>query len=140
MANFLQDTYIVLLCQSCNVKKTNDCDMLLIAEDKLEKNEKMNFVREKKTEESQAKTTEIDINQTNYAITRKYLEETIATDGYVLFSNALNSCTYLCKDKTGHGSQQTIRNYIAVLTSDVAPFMIIKNDEKKKIIVKRDKN
>ena len=34
-------------------------------------------------------------------------------------------------------SQQAIRNYIQMLTSSVAPFMVILDGKKKKIIVKR---
>ena len=128
---------IVLACQSCNIKKINDIEMRLLAEEKLKENEDKNFVRENKLEEKQHPTTEIDINMSNYEITKKHLTEIITTDGSIPFSNALNSCAFLCKDKTGHGSQQAIRNYIAILTSDVGPFMIIRDSENKKVIVKR---
>lgn len=128
---------LVLACQSCNIKKSNDIDLRIKAEDKLRENEDKNFVREKKLEEKHNPTTEIDINTSNYEITKQYLTEVINTDDSILFSNALNSCTFLCKDKTGHGSQQAIRNYIAMLTSDVGPFMIIRDSKNKKVIVKR---
>ena len=128
---------VVLACQSCNIKKINDIDMRLKAADKLKENEDKNFVRERKIEEKQNPTTEIDINMSNYDITKQHLTEIIGTDGSVPFSNALNSCTFLCKEQTSHGSQQAIRNYIAILTSDVGPFMIIRDSKNKKIIVKR---
>tara|TARA_Y100001960_G_scaffold34266_1_gene30906 strand:- start:615 stop:1172 length:558 start_codon:yes stop_codon:yes gene_type:complete len=128
---------LVLACQSCNIKKINDIDMRLKAAEKLKENEDKNFVRERKIEEKQNATTEIDINMSNYDITKQHLTEIIGTDGSAPFSNALNSCTFLCKEQTGHGSQQAIRNYIAILTSDVGPFMIIRDSENKKVIVKR---
>lgn len=128
---------LVFACQSCNIKKINDIDMRLRAAEKLKENEDENFVREIKIEEKQNPTTEIDINMSNYNITKQHLTEVIGTDDSVPFSNALNSCTFLCKEKTGHGSQQAIRNYIGGLTSDVGPFMIIRDSKNKKIIVKR---
>jgi hypothetical protein len=50
----------------------------------------------------------------------------IDTHGLVEFSKALNSISYECREKTGHGSQQSVRNYINTLTSESAPFEIIK--------------
>jgi len=70
-------------------------------------------------------------------ITEKHLTETFQTDGKILFSEALDSCVFLCKKKTGHGSQQSVRNYIATLTSKVGPFMISLNESGKKVIIKR---
>ena len=127
---------LVLACQSCNIKKITDFDMQIRARDKLKENEDGNFVREIKPEVKMP-TSEIDINMSNSEITRQYLEEVINTDGSIPFSDALNSSAFLCKDKTGHGSQQAIRNYIQMLTSSVAPFMVILDEKKKKIIVKR---
>jgi len=40
----------------------------------------------------------------------------------------------LCKKETDHGSLQSVRNYILMLTSKVGEFEIVKNDKKKKII------
>jgi len=133
---------LVLSCQSCNVKKIDDIDMRLIACDKLKENEDKNFVREKISEENSSNpiTTEIDINTSNYDITKQYLYEVINTDGHTLYSAALHSCVYLCKKKTGHGSQQAVRNYLATLTSDVAPYKIVRDENKKKLIVKRTEN
>ncbi len=133
---------LVLACQSCNVKKANDYDMQIIAQEKLKNNEDRNFVGERKYEDvsSREVSTEIDINVTNFDITKQFLLERIHTDGSIEYTDVLNSIAYLCKEKTGHGSQQSIRNYIATLASSVGPFMIIKNENKKRLIVKRSGN
>lgn len=133
---------LVLSCQSCNIKKIDDFDMRVTANEKLKENEEKNFVREKISDENSSNpiTTEIDINTSNYDITGQYLYEVINTDGLILYSVALHSCVYLCKKKTGHGSQQAVRNYLATLTSDVAPYKIERNEDKKKVIVKRTEN
>ena len=66
-----------------------------------------------------------------------YLTEIIQTDGFIEYKEAVPSIAMLCKIKTGHGSTQSVREYINMLTSREGPFLIIKNDEKKRIIVKR---
>ena len=126
---------MIVACQSCNIKKISDFDMQIQAKDKLKENEDGNFVREIKPEVKMP-TSEIDINMSNSEITRQYLEEVINTDGSITFSDALNSCAFLCKDKTGHGSQQAIRNYIQMLTSSVAPFMVILDEKRRKLSLK----
>ena len=131
---------IVISCQSCNVKKITSSDLQIIAKDKLKQNENGNFLSERNFVEdtgSQNVSTEININVSNYDVTRKYITEVIQTDGSILKSDALNSCVYLCKEKTGHGSQQSVRNYIDTLTSSVGPFMIICDENNKNLIVKR---
>jgi hypothetical protein len=131
---------LVISCQSCNVKKKHHADMQITAKEKLIINENGNYLSERITvysSESNTASTEIIINLTNFEITEKYLTEIIQTDGNVLYTDALNSCVYLCKKKTRHGSQQSIRNYISTLTCGVGPFMISKDENNKKIIVKR---
>lgn len=133
---------IVLACHSCNHLKENNFDMQISANEKLQSNEQQYFLGERNYEYSTTKetSTEIEINVSNFDLVRQFLSEIINTDGKIEFSNALNSCVYLCKEKTGHGSQQSIRNYLSTLTSQVAPFMIALDDSKKKIIVRRTGN
>lgn len=133
---------LVLACQSCNNKKSTSKEMHDLAEIKLDFNERSIFVGEKKfssdiEDESQEVSKEIEINKTNFEITEKYITEVIQTDGSILFQDALDSCVYLCKKKTGHGSQQSVRNYINTLTSVVAPFEIVRNETGKKVIVRK---
>ena len=131
---------IVLSCQSCNIKKKSDSDLQIKANEKLKENEDKMFVREKNLVEFQGishASSEIEINVTNFDIVEQFLTERINTDGQILFSDVLNSSSYLCKKKTGHGSPQAVRGYLAQLTSIVAPFMISKDKNGKKIIVRR---
>jgi hypothetical protein len=131
---------LALAHQSCNIKKIDNFDYQIIANEQLKRNEDQMFLREKNQLEEKSPldaSTEININVTNSDIAEQFLMEKINTDDSVLFSEALDSLVFLCKKKTGHGSHQAIRNYIKALVSEVGPFMITKNEEKKKIIVKR---
>ncbi|MBT4326387.1 MAG: hypothetical protein HOD60_05690, partial [Candidatus Nitrosopelagicus sp.] len=60
----------------------------------------------------------------------------IDTHELVEFSKALDSISYECRNQTGHGSQQSVRNYINTLTSESAPFEIIKEYEDGKCFAK----
>jgi hypothetical protein len=133
---------IVFSCVSCNNKKQNDFDMQFKAKEKLKANEDNNFMREKSLPHyhNDKPSAEIDINMTNYDITEKFLTITIAKENTILYSDALDSCVYLCKKETQHGSQQSVRNYLNALTSRVGPFVISRNKDNKKIIVKRLEN
>ena len=131
---------LVLACQSCNIKKVSDSDLQILAKQKLKENESKIFLREKICIEDPGPhnvSTEIDINITNFAITKQHISEVITTDEFILYKDAINSSTYLCHEKTGHGSQQSVRNYIDMLISDVGPFMITRDENGKKIIVKK---
>ncbi len=127
---------IVLACQSCNVKKKNDFDMQFLALEKKKQNEGSNFVCERENERTTF-SNEIEINKQNFDLTQQYLTEIIETDGSLEYKDAVNSVAMLCKKKTGHGSTQSVREYLNMLASREGPFEIVKNDEKKRIIVKR---
>ena len=92
---------------------------------------------ERKGEETTPFSNEIEINKQNFEITQQYLTEVIETDDSIEYKDAVNSVAMLCKKKTGHGSTQSVREYLNMLTSREGPFVIVKNDEKKRIIVKR---
>jgi len=83
-------------------------------------------------------STEIEINVSNFEITEQYISDVVNCDGYIGYSDALNSCVALCKEKTGHGSQQSIRNYLAALTSTLGCFEITRDENRKKIILRRE--
>ena len=83
-------------------------------------------------------SSEIQINVSNFEITRVWLIKYVDIHGFVLFNEALDSISYECIEKTGHGSQQSVRNYINSLTSLAAPFELIKKDDKK--IIRRKQN
>ena len=133
---------LVFACQSCNNKKPKDSDIQIKATEKLRASENQhssNLLSERKLEEERP-MTEIDISTANRQISRRWLTERITTDGSVLYEEALNSITFLCTEATGHGSQQAVRGYLNALTSLAAPFMIVKNDAKKRTIARRSGN
>jgi hypothetical protein len=102
--------------------------MQIQASDKLHLNEKLMYMRENTHNKTNRKqSNEIEINVSNFEISKLFLIRETPID----FTEALNSISYLCRDKTGHGSQQSVRNYINTLTSVVAPFEIIREHGKK---------
>ena len=128
--------------QSCNVKKAKDPEAYLdIVELKIEENRTKTYVRERKPSKKSA-SSEIEISNACYSITEKYLIDEILQHGWIDYKEALPSIVYLCKKRTGHGSNVQIRNHLSTLTSKEAPFMIevnIDGKKKKKIIRKRVK-
>ena len=133
---------IAFSCQSCNIKKINSQEMQKKALDKLEENKKFEKVMSDKkiNNENLAEltSTEIEINESNTDITERYFAEQIKKHGFIPFKDTLNSLTYICKKRTNHGSQPAIRNYIAYLTSPEAPYKIVRDENNRKIIVRRD--
>ena len=131
---------LVLACNSCNNKKPTNYMMQQLALEKITQNENSDFLKERKfllDEITKEASVEIEINVSNFEITKEYISGKIDSYGFVLFSNALNCSVYLCKEKTGHGSQQSVRNYLKTLTCDVAPFQEMINENKRKVIVRK---
>jgi len=85
-------------------------------------------------------STEVDINVTNRQLTKQKLLEWTINGQKIEKSEAMNSITYLCTELTGHGSQKCIRDYISALCSSVGPFMIVKDENGKKMIQRRTGN
>ena len=140
--NYNELENIVLACQSCNNKKQHDSEMQILALEKLKVNEKSNFMRERNLEgeiNSHEASTEIEINVSNFDITEQYITDIVDCDGCVAFTDALNSCVALCKEKTGHGSHQSVRNYILALTSTLGDFEIVRGENGRKEIIRRAK-
>ena len=133
---FSVGAFLVLACITCNNKKPHDFDMQILATEKLHDNENRMYVREK-IQGKNNQSSEIEINVSNFEIAKLWLIKEIDTHELVEFSKALNSISYECREKTGHGSQQSVRNYINTLTSESAPFEIIKEyDEDGKCFAK----
>jgi len=122
--------------------------MRLQAREKLRVNQMMNYVRDwKELQNLQKESSEaVAINESNCNTTIKWLERRLVIDSEtsmtVLLKEAVDTITFECKDKTGHGSQQSIRNYIDYLTSSApkAPFEIFKQDNKRYIRRKQHDN
>ena len=137
---------IVFTCRRCNAKKQHDESMRVQAREKLRINQMMKYVRDwKELQKLQKEPSEsVAINQSNCDTTVQWLEERLplGSSNIVLVKEAVDTITFECKDKTGHGSQQSIRNYIDYLTSSApkAPFEIFKQDNKRYIRRKQHDN
>ena len=131
---------ICLACVTCNNKKPHDISMQQIAMQKLAQNEQNNVLggRKKLIDEfTTGCSVEIEINVTNSEITEQFITERITADGFILFLEALYCSVFLCKQKSGHGSPNSVRSYLKTLTCEIAPFEIVLDKNKRKIIVRR---
>jgi len=126
---------IVLAHHKCNIEKIDNWGYRFDALEKLKENEDRLFLGENR-EENAGVTLEISISYKCFGITEERLTEIVNTHGKYEFKDALYDCIFLCRKKTGNGSEQAIRRHILTLTASVANFEIIKKD-KKKWIVKR---
>ena len=79
---------------------------------------------------------EIEINKKCFDIAEEYLTTNIMKNSIIDYKKTIPAIVYLCKKKINHGSVQSIRSHVQTLTSEVAPFEIIKQ-KKGKIIQKR---
>lgn len=133
------DENLVLCHQSCNLEKRNSPEYQLIANEKLEFNQKHIFTQlEDKSQYGNSPEIEHNVNVRQYA--KQFLQEKVMTDGKIEYSDILDGLTYLCSEKFGHCSQVSIRRHLDALCSSFGPFMKIKNEFGKFIIVKRSGN
>lgn len=131
---------LVLCHQSCNIKKISNLDYQVMAAQKLKENEEDFSVSEKNAGKNDFdNNSEIGINVGTYEIVETYLEQEIQNGGHIKFNDALYSIVYICKKRTGHGSEPAVRRHLNTLTATVAPFELTKNNAKEKIIVRREK-
>ncbi len=131
---------LALAHQSCNIKKPKDFDMCSKAEKKLEENEAHMYVGEsflKKDSDDKEPSREIEISNKCYQITEKYLTDEILKNGWISYKELIHTIVYLCRQKTGHGSEQSIRSHIKTLTSVFAPFEIAIDKKKRRVVKKR---
>ena len=129
---------LVLCHHKCNCEKRNNIDLQLLANEKIKLNQSQIFIPKLEDNSPIEASTEIQININSFQIAERYITEQVQSNGSLEEIDAINCITFLCKKKTGHGSNQSSRNYIKTLTCSLAPFMISKNEEGKKIIVRRN--
>jgi len=132
---------LALAHQKCNIEKANqpNGEYLDIALAKLEYNESHIFVGESFLEKEPKKdaSTEIEISHKCYEITEQYLTDKILKKAWIPYKGTIHNIAFLAIQKTGHGSAQSIRAHLMILTSDDAPFEIIKDEKEGKIIRRR---
>jgi hypothetical protein len=134
---------LALAHQKCNIQKVNSFDYQIIAKERLKKNESKVLLERKNIEDRTPNdtSTEIQINQANHSIVEQFITERVNTDGAVEWQDALYAAVYKCRETTGYGSTQSVREYLKTLTSMLAPFMIIKDEKtRKKMIARRTGN
>ena len=129
---------LALSCQSCNIKKITNCDLELIAADKLKQNEEAGLKYLEDTEAHKQYSSEIEINKVLYSFTEQYVSEQITTNVNISFDDTLTELTYLAQKRYGHGSEATFRKYLKSLTCKVSELQVVKDDKGKKIICKRN--
>jgi len=91
-------------------------------------------------EKNENVSTEVEINKSNRAIVEQYITERTIDGKRIDYKDTLDSVTYLCQKMTGHGSQKCIRDYLSSFCSSIAPFMIVKDENKNKVIQRRAGN
>jgi len=125
--------------QECNIDAIDNIDYHFQAQERIRLNHSKIYAPRIEIKNENV-STEVDINVTNRQLTKQKLFEWTINEQKIEHSEAMNSVTYLCIELTGHGSQKCVRDYIAALCSPVAPFMITKDENGKKMIERRTGN
>ena len=122
--------------QQCNIDVINNYDYRFKAQERIRLNHSKIYAP-RIEDKNENVSTEVDINVSNREITKQFLTERTIDGKTIDYKDALDSITYLCQKMTGHGSQKCVRDYIAALCSSVGPFMIVKDENKNKVIQRR---
>jgi len=122
--------------QGCNINAIENIDYHLKAQERIRLNHSKIYAPRIEIKNENV-STEVDISVSNREITKqKLLEWTI--DGQTIeYKKALDAITYLCQELTKHGSQKCVRDYISAQCSFAGPFMIVKDENKTKVIQRR---
>lgn len=115
----------------CNNKKKNDPDLQIIAFELIQKNKKwqstfdFESAREREKLAEPAEHTEIDLNTAHVQITTEFFAEKITglNPSYPL-GDAVYCIVLRCREETGHGSAQAVRNYINELCCSEGKYKI----------------
>ena len=126
--------------KKCNLEKRYNSDYQIMAKERLSLNQTRNMTSAIEDKTEYGNSPEIEHNVIVGQFIKRSLTEIIKIDNEFLFSDALNGFTYLTAEKFGHCSQVTVRRHLDALCSYSGPFMKIKNDSGKFVIVKRNGN
>jgi len=122
--------------QQCNIDAIENIDYHLRAQERIRLNQSRIYAP-RIEDKNENVSTEVEINKSNREITEQFITERTIDGKRINYKEALDSITYLCQKMTGHGSQKCIRDYLSSICSPVAPFMIVKNENKQKVIQRR---
>lgn len=122
---------LVLAHNICNIKVENYIEWQVISQDKMLWN-----INHQPTVEQVKMATDslmrdgvgimIELNVHHMKICEEYLKEKLAVEPFLRFSDVQASCTFLCREETGHGSLQSTRNYLLVLCAEEATYERVK--------------
>lgn len=130
----------------CNIKKDTCIDYQIMARDFIKKNQEWQntfdieeFLRARKIKQPTEEHTEIELNTAHFQKTVEFLVEKIPDDEseYVL-NDAIYCITARCRKETGHGSPQSVRNYLHELYCDEGKYKIVKKSGKNCIMKRTD--
>jgi len=125
--------------QQCNIDAIDNFDYQLRAQERIRLNHSK--IYDPRIEiKNENVSTEVDINVSNREITKQNLLEWTIDGQTMEFKKALDAITYLCQELTKHGSQKCVREYINALCSFAGPLMIVKDENKQKVIQRRAGN
>lgn len=125
----------------CNEKKRHDADLQILAREIIKKNQQweesydFESAREKERENKTDEQTEIDLNVAHRQIVSEFLAEKLSNDLSWEFNDAINCITLRCETQTGHGSKQSVRNYLDVQSCSEGKYL--KEKIKGKTFLKR---
>lgn len=125
--------------QKCNIDAIENTDYRIKAQEQIKLNHSKIYAPRIEMKNENV-STEVDINVSNREIAKQNLFEWTIDGQKTEYKEALNSVTYLCQELTGHGSQKCVRDYIDALCSSFGPFMIVKDENKRKMIQRRTGN
>lgn len=121
----------------CNEKKRYDADLQILAHEKIKQNKRweetydFESVRARKIKSPTEEQTEIDLNVAHMQITREFLAEKLPNyDSKHALKDAIFCMSARCRKQTGHGSPQSVRNYIDELCCSEGPYKIEKQNGK----------
>ena len=127
--------------QKCNIDAINEknYDYKLNAQAMIRRNQSKIYAPRIEIKNENV-STEVEINKSNREIALQYLSERTIDGKTIDYKDTLDSITYLCQKLTGHGSQKCVRDYLSSFCSSIAPFMIVKDENKNKVIQQRTGN
>lgn len=109
----------------CNQDKKNTSDLQIQAKviishnQQWEENHSFDSLKERDKTVENDDRTETEMQESSMPIVERYLAKNLTDDKDVIhMTKALDSIAFLIYKATGHGSQQTVRRYINMLTSD----------------------
>jgi hypothetical protein len=135
---------LCLAHHSCNVKKKYNPDMQILANTKLQENERSTFACEKTladTGTTKEMTSQQEINKTNMRITEQFVLEHTVNQEELVLRDAVNAIVDICQKNNHTGSQAAAYRYIDSLTNPfTGRYTLSANPKGKTIIQKRTEN